>query len=213
MKTKLVWALVAVGSVSWAAHSHLEHAKDFNRVVFERFPTDNALLRPDVRPVIGQILARHGRKEGEAVILTSEFHTHLGIYAIIGAKMGIRARDYFDAGLDELTVESFAGNRPPVSCLNDGLQVSTGATLGHGTISLVAASAPRPKAHFSHDGASICLELKETYWQQVKKDIAGAIAKHGLASPAYWAAVRQLGIRYWLEWSREDIFDLTVKRQ
>ena len=213
MRTKIVCAVMAVGSVSWAAHTHLEHAKDFSRVVFDRFPTSRYLFRPDVGPVIDQIIARHGRKEYETVVLTCEFHTHLGIYAIVGAKMGVRAREHFDVGLDELTVESFAGSRPPVSCLNDGLQVSTGATLGHGTITLAPVAAPRPRARFTHDGATIFLELKDAYWQQVKKDIAGIIDRHGLASPAYWAAVRQLGIRYWLEWSRDDIFDLTLPRQ
>ncbi|UCD49795.1 MAG: formylmethanofuran dehydrogenase subunit E family protein [Phycisphaerales bacterium] len=180
MKTKIVWVFIATGSVVWAAHSHHEHTKDSRQVVFEQFPTSRDLLRPDVGPVIDQIIVRHGRKECETVILTSEFHTHLGIYAIVGAKMGIRAREYFGVGLDELTVESFAGSQPPISCLNDGLQASTGATLGHGTISLSSVTAPRPTAKFTYDGTIISLELKEAYWQQVRQDIGGIIDQHGL---------------------------------
>ena len=75
-------------------------------------------------------------KEWKIVVLTNEFHEHMGIYSILGAKMGLRAREYFHLGIDELEILSFAGSTPPVSCLNDGLQVSTGATLGHGTITL-----------------------------------------------------------------------------
>jgi len=130
------------------------------------------LLRPDVGPVNDQFLGRHGRKECERVILTSEFHTDLVIYYAI-----------------------------------------VGANLGQGTISLASVTAPRPKAPFSHDGAILNLELKESYRQQVKQDIGGIIDQYGLAGPAYLAAVRQLGIRYWLDWSRDDIFDLAAPRQ
>jgi formylmethanofuran dehydrogenase subunit E len=51
-----------------------------------------------------------------------QFHEHLGIYSILGAKMGFRAREYFNVGIDELKIKSFVGSRPPVSCLNDGLE-------------------------------------------------------------------------------------------
>lgn len=210
MKTRVLCVVVAAGSVLWGAHTHTQQSKDLHRVVFERFPTDGHLFRDDVGPVIDQIIARHGQKEWATVVLTSEFHTHLGIYAIVGAKMGLRARDHFGAGLDELTVRSFAGSTPPISCLNDGLQASTGATLGHGTISVVSNSTPRPRAYFSHKGATICLELKDAYWRQVKNDISGIIDQHGLASEAYWASVRRLGIRYWLDWRRDEIFELSV---
>jgi pyrimidine-specific ribonucleoside hydrolase len=210
VKWSVFCAVVAAGSLLWGAHGHVQRSEEFNRVMFERFPLDDHLYREDVSPLIDQIIARHGQQEWETVVLTSEFHTHLGIYAIVGAKMGLRARDHFGAGLDEVTVRSFAGRKPPVSCLNDGLQASTGATLGHGTISAADTAAPRPKAQFSHDDATISLELKDAYWRQVRKDIAGIIDQHGLASEAYWASVRSLGIRYWLEWSRRDIFDLQV---
>ena len=39
----------------------------------------------------------------------------LGIYSIIGAKMGLRTREYFDVGLDELLVVSYAGSQPPLT--------------------------------------------------------------------------------------------------
>ena len=38
--------------------------------------------------------------------------------------------------MENLKVLSFAGTRPPISCFNDGLQISTGATLGHGSIKI-----------------------------------------------------------------------------
>lgn len=144
------------------------------------------------------------------VVLTNEFHRHLGIYSIQGAKMGLFARDAFGVGLDELKVESFAGLKPPISCLNDGLQVSTGATLGHGAISIVSDGSVRPQARFTHDDKMLVLSLKAAYWDQVKQDIRKTIEEHGLQTPAYWQAVRQLGLRYWLQWSRSEFVEPPV---
>jgi pyrimidine-specific ribonucleoside hydrolase len=196
--------------LSLVACAHLHSARHAGRVVFEQFPRTAGLFQQDVRPFIDEIINRHGPQEWETVVLTSEFHRHLGIYSIIGAKMGLRAREYFDADLDGLKVTSFAGRTPPISCLNDGLQASTGATLGHGTISVAEGSIPVPKAYFTRGGATICLELKEQYRRQAKDDIAAAIERYGLNSDEYWSAVRRLGIRYWAEWGRNDIFDLTI---
>ena len=88
----------------------------------------------DRRP---QIITRHGLEEWKATVLTSELHRHLGTYSIVGAKMGLRARERFNVALDELRVESHAGLKPPLSCVNDGLQVATGASLGRGTITVL----------------------------------------------------------------------------
>jgi formylmethanofuran dehydrogenase subunit E len=62
----------------------------------------------------------------------AQFHGHLGPWATAGLRVGMTARHaaeakgYFDV---QLTVEGpFA--KPPQSCFLDGLQVTTGATLG-----------------------------------------------------------------------------------
>ena len=61
------------------------------------------------------------------MVLTNEFHP-TGAYSIIGAKMGIRAREILEAPFDTLRVVSHAGDAPPSSCLNYGLQMATGAS-------------------------------------------------------------------------------------
>ncbi len=209
MKKQIILALAGIVCGS-ALSTHPAGEIHERGVALLEFPHDPHLLRPDIRPYARQIIRTHGEEEWETVVLTSEFHTHLGIYSIVGAKMGLRAREYFDVGIDEMTVTSFAGQEPPVSCLNDGLQVSTGATLGHGTISVAEGSPVLPKAAFTHDGKSISLQLKDRYWKMVRSDIANILKDHGLDDPQYWQSVRRLGIRYWLEWSRKDIFDLAV---
>jgi pyrimidine-specific ribonucleoside hydrolase len=103
-------------------------------VMLKNYPTQPSQFQEDLSPLVPKIIAIHGLEEWQTTVLTNELHRHLGIYSILGAKMGIRARELLSASLDELAVESFAGLTPPLSCLNDGLQTATGASLGRGTI-------------------------------------------------------------------------------
>jgi pyrimidine-specific ribonucleoside hydrolase len=132
-------------------------------------------------------------------------HRHLGIYSLIGAKMGIHARELLDASLDELRVESHAGLEPPLSCLTDGLQVATGATLGRGTITL-ADRTDAPAAIFIKGDRVLELTLEATVAERVQNDIRTLVEKHGDLTPGYWADIRSLALRYWLELDRTQIF-------
>ncbi len=80
------------------------------------------------------LISIHGLEEWKAAILTNEMHRHLGAYSLVGVKMGILARELLKADLDELNVVAYTGSNPPESCLIDGLQIATGASLGRGTI-------------------------------------------------------------------------------
>lgn len=180
-------------------------------IIFQSFPLDTEYYREDVEQFKDRIISAHGNQEWKIVVMTNEFHDHLGIYSIVGAKMGLRAREYFNLGRDELYVTSFAGDKPPISCLNDGLQVSTGATIGQGTIQVYTIDLmQKPKAVFSYHNSTISIELKPEYWQYVRDDIKECIKSHGALTDGYWKVVRGLAIRYWLEWSRYNIFDIEV---
>jgi len=175
-------------------------------VVMSRYPAGVGDLQPDVAAIAGETLQRHGRVEWESVLLTNELHGHLGLYSILGAKMGIRALELLGAGLDEVDVLSRAGAEAPLSCLTDGLQVATGATLGRGSIA-VDPEAHRPGARFAYDGSALELTLKPEVLARVRRDILACLADHGALTPAYWQAIRALGLRYWLEMDRTQIFD------
>jgi pyrimidine-specific ribonucleoside hydrolase len=179
-------------------------------VVFSRFPEDRQHFAYDVRQVMDSAIQRYGREEWKANVMTDEFHGHLGVFSIVGAKMGIRAREYFGVGPDEMTVVTYAGLKPPYSCLTDGIQVSTGATLGMGTISLAVGAPAAPSADFTHKGKTIHITLKPEYLDQVNADINEGIVKFGMADDGYWKLVRRNAIRYWLEWDRNRIFTLEM---
>lgn len=184
-----------------------------HNVVFNRFPDQREMFNYDVRPIIDSAIARYGYNEWKAIVMTDEFHGHLGIFSIVGAKMGIKAREFFGVGPDEMEVITYAGSEPPYSCLNDGIQVSTGATLGMGTIHLATDSINRPSAFFTYNNRSILISLKKEYLEKVDADIREGIVKFGLMDDGYWKLVRRNAIKYWLEWDRDKIFDLVQTDQ
>ena len=179
-----------------------------SNVVFNRFPIHREMFNYDVRPIIDSAIARYGIDEWKANVMTDEFHGHLGVFSIVGAKMGIKARELFGVGPDMLEVTTYAGSKPPYSCLTDGIQVSTGATLGMGTIHLAADSEVQPKAVFTYKSRSVQISLKKEYLQKVDADINEGILKFGLMDDGYWKLIRRNALKYWIEWDRNKIFDI-----
>lgn len=187
----------------------LLHEKEPNYKAFNSIPLQTNLFQTDIAVSAKGIVDTHGYDEWRSGLLTCELHGHIGIYSLIGMKMGIRAREYFNIGLDDMYIESLAGLKPPISCMNDGLQVSSGSSLGHGLISAVDTNNPIPSAIISFKQHQIRITLKPKYQSLIKQDIQEAIKEHGLGSKAYWAQVRLLAIKYWLEFDRHDIFEIS----
>ncbi len=193
----------------------LNHSGDFHLiprrpVVLSEFPSDPSLFREDLRPMVKKIIKRYGFEEWKVCLLTNEFHRHLGIYSLIGAKMGIRAREIFEAPFDTLKVISLAGNNPPLSCMNDGLQVSTGASLGRGTI-MITSGKGMPAARFFYKDQEATLQVKKEFVNIIKAKIKESIEKYGGLTPAYFAHIRKLSIDFWYVLDRGKIFDEIVQ--
>ena len=199
----------AAGKVKNVTAQILEGKPDTESRVFFGFPDDPALYAADVAPMVKSIIARHGRSEWRAGVLTNELHGHLGIYAIIGVKMGIRAREFFNIGVDDITVVTYAGLEPPVSCMNDGLQVSTGGTLGHGLISVADDTTIRPEATFTFKNKTLRLKLKQEYVRQIASDVIKAISDYGNLTEPYWQKIRELAINYWEIFDRHEMFEMS----
>jgi len=72
----------------------------------------------------------------ETLSKIEQFHGHLGPYAVIGYKMGKIAKKQL--GSDPFSKEAviWTGTKPPLSCIIDGIQISSGCTLGKGNISI-----------------------------------------------------------------------------
>lgn len=202
--------------------------------ILSSFELPLPLFHEDVRAIAASAIERHGSEEWRLAVLAGELHGHLGIYSTLGVKMGLRAREILAGkGLHgEISVLSFAGSAPPVSCLNDGLQVSTGATVGHGLIAVSDEPLKRVEALFRCLGShpqdtqqptaprqsssslspqqpvvetGLRLALRPEYEECIRGDIADAVSCFG-HSPAYWDHIRALALRYWADWDRRTIF-------
>jgi pyrimidine-specific ribonucleoside hydrolase len=183
------------------------YVSDHN-VVFSGFPVQREMFNYDIRPIIDSAIALYGLDEWKANVMTDEFHGHLGVFSIVGAKMGIKARELFGVGPDMIEVTTYAGTKPPYSCLTDGIQVSTGATLGMGTIHLAEDSIARPMAVFRYKEHTFQISLKKEYLDKVDADINEGILKFGLMDDGYWKLIRYNALKYWIEWDRNKIFDI-----
>lgn len=177
--------------------------------IMQEIPVDKGFYQDDIQKFSNEIIRNHGMTEWVSAVNTFELHRHIGIYALIGAKMGIRALEYFDAGIDELEVLSYASFNPPLSCMNDGIQVSTGATLGHGLIKIVEGQ-QQPYAEFTYLGKTIGIRLMPFYQKQIAEEIGLLVQKYGLESDAYWMEVRSNALNYWLGFDRHKIFEIEV---
>jgi pyrimidine-specific ribonucleoside hydrolase len=174
--------------------------------VIKQFPIDPSSYFTDIEPSVTNIIKKHGIDEWISGVIANELHRHLGVFAIVGVKMGIRAREYFDTGVDEFSAISFAGSVPPLSCMNDGIQVSTGATPGHGLLTVKNDLPAIPSVEFTYMNHKIRLTLKPEITAKISSELKEINFVNGLDSNIYWELVRKNSIKYWLNLDRHDIF-------
>jgi pyrimidine-specific ribonucleoside hydrolase len=178
-----------------------------NQVIRE-FPDNPSFYFDDVKGSVSGIIDKFGMDEWTSGVLANELHRHLGVFAIVGVKMGIRAREYFDTGVDEFSVTSYAGSIPPLSCFNDGLQVATGATPGHGLLTVLNYDPASPTAEFRYLNRKIRLTLKPELTEKISSELKEINFVYGLDSNIYWELVRKNSIKYWLSLDRHEIFEI-----
>ncbi len=97
--------------------------------------------------------------------------------------------------------------------MNDGLQVGTGASVGHGLITVAETGRPHPEACISFKDKTIRLALKPEYAERIRRDVKKGIELYGDLTEAYWLYVRELALRYWLDFDRHELFDLYVENR
>lgn len=178
-------------------------------VILNELPRSGYMLSADVEPLAAELIGKYGYSEFKLVLLTSEMHSHLGIYSIIGAKLGLRILEYLHVGLDEIHVESNAGSEPPLSCLNDGLQIGAGTTMGYGAIRISDVATVNPSVVVHYNGRMFLLKLKDSVVSEISADVQALVAKYGIESDVYWSEIRRLSIeKYWLGKNRFEIFEI-----
>lgn len=95
-----------------------------------------------------------------------EFHGHGGPFMIIGLRMGILALELLDAkGWFSLDCVVNLNWNPPDSCVIDGIQSSTGCTMGKRNIKVVEESGVAAK--FTHKGSTVKIAVRDDVLHRV----------------------------------------------
>jgi formylmethanofuran dehydrogenase subunit E len=97
----------------------------------------------------------------------TKFHGHLGPFLVLGIRMGLASlKELGSTGYSNIQAEAKAGSTPPMSCLVDGIQISTGCTLGKGNIT----SLPMGKAEatFTFNGRSVTYRVNDEILEQIR---------------------------------------------
>ncbi len=87
------------------------------------------------------------------------FHGHHQPYIALGIRMGELAMELHMAKRHELSIASETGFKPTYSCMTDGLQLSTGSTIGNGRLRVLEKATLA--ATFSKDDRHLRIEVKD----------------------------------------------------
>ena len=64
----------------------------------------------------------------------------------------------------------------------------------------------RIEARFTWKDETLLFRLRSEYAQTIQNDIRHGVEAYG-HSPRYWSYVRQLALKYWSQWNRDEIFE------
>lgn len=105
----------------------------------------------------------------ELFALGVRFHGHPGPFLALGIRMGLLAlRLLGSKGYQGITAEVETGTKPPLSCLVDGVQVSTGCTAGKGN--LVIRPLGRAAATFTANGKTLRIEVRPEWLSRIQAE-------------------------------------------
>ena len=96
-----------------------------------------------------------------------KFHGHLGPFLILGLKAGLYANEVLGRDPFGMKVIVETEPKPPPSCFVDGVQFTTGCTMGKGNIELK--SGEGLSAIFTRNGRKIKLNLKEELYESLRR--------------------------------------------
>lgn len=100
--------------------------------------------------------------EPELLDRMRDFHGHLGPWAMLGYRAGLRAINELGAPTHfGISATVHCPPQPPPSCFADGVQFSTGCTLGKRNIELVPADEVSLTLTVSEGGATITIRPRE----------------------------------------------------
>jgi hypothetical protein len=128
---------------------------------------------------------RRARNDEQVLEELRRFHGHLGPYAVVGYRMGLVANLKLGASPFEKRVVVKTGIGPPLSCIIDGIQYSSGCTLGKGN--LFVSHQRIAEADFSHCESLLTVRLLPEIREEIEASLGNdleAMARRIFAVPS-----------------------------
>ena len=130
-------------------------------------------------------------EQSEEFLLSAiEFHGHLGPYLVLGLRAGLYANQVL--GKDPMETEAFIKTKttPPESCFADGVQLSTGCTLGKRNISLEEGEGLL--VTFKKNNQMLALKLKEEIIEEMNSLPSEERAWEDIARDLYKRDIKEI---------------------
>jgi formylmethanofuran dehydrogenase subunit E len=116
-----------------------------------------------------------------------QFHGHGGPFLVIGLKMGLHALKTLDAkGWFNLTCIVYLNWAPPDSCVIDGIQSSTGCTMGKHNITVEDGKGIT--AEFTDRNTSVKIKLRDDILARIRATLDSEEKYNSLMSP-WWMQI------------------------
>jgi len=97
------------------------------------------------------------------------FHGHLGVYVTLGLRMGEIARRRL-GHYKGLTASVRSRPEPPMLCVVDGIQFSSGCTMGKGNIRVEAGK--DPEVVFTKGGETLRIRLRTGWRERIDREMS-----------------------------------------
>jgi formylmethanofuran dehydrogenase subunit E len=97
------------------------------------------------------------------------FHGHLGVYVTLGLRMGDIGKRRF-GHYKGLSASVRSQPDPPMRCVLDGVQFSSGCTMGKGNIALETGS--EPEVTFEKDGRRLRIALRPGWRERIDREMS-----------------------------------------
>jgi formylmethanofuran dehydrogenase subunit E len=105
----------------------------------------------------------------EELAALQRFHGHLGVYVTLGLRMGAIGKRQFGhyKGLRAIVRSQ---PEPPMRCVLDGVQFSSGCTMGKGNVVLESGS--EPEVAFEKDGRRLHIALRSGWRERIDREMS-----------------------------------------
>jgi formylmethanofuran dehydrogenase subunit E len=105
----------------------------------------------------------------EELVALQRFHGHLGVYVTLGLRMGAIGKRRF-GHYKGLKASVRSQPDPPMRCVLDGIQFSSGCTMGKGNIALEPA--PEPEVTFEKEGQRLRVALRPGWRARIDREMS-----------------------------------------